>query len=150
MKYGLCLLLLSSLSSCHQAAPAGSPQHPVAQADPLLGHWQCDSVAGVDLDSTGRAQQKPRLEGADFALDVTPTRFAITSRILPGDTAVATYTRHGQVLTTTFLRINHQAIGASRKVEQAQIVTLTPTLLRMEKTFPLRTGPLRIRYFYHR
>jgi hypothetical protein len=148
MKYGLCLLLLSSLSSCHQASDSSQP--PVMQADPLLGHWQCDSVAGVNLDSVGRAQGEPRLEGADFALDVTPTQLAITAGALPGDTAIATYTRHGQELTTTSTQMNREPTASSGKVEHAQIITLTPTVFRMEKTFPVHAGPFRLRYFYHR
>jgi hypothetical protein len=148
MKYGLCLLLLSILSSCQQASNSSQP--PVVQVDPLLGHWQCDSVAGVNLDSTGRAQGNLRLEGADFALDVTPTQLAITAGALPGDTAIATYTRHGKELITTSTRTNREPAASNGKVEHAQIITLTPTVFRMEKTFPLQASPFRLRYFYHR
>jgi hypothetical protein len=148
MKHAL-FLLLSGLNSCQHAAPANS-QHPTTQADPLLGHWQCDSVASVHLDSTGRAQGEPRLEGVNFALDITPTQLAITVGVLPGDTAFATYTRHGKELITTSTQTNREPTASSEKVEHVQIVTLTPTVFRMEKTFPLQAGASRFRYFYHR
>lgn len=149
MRYGLCLLLLSSLSSCHQTDSANSQQS-ATQVNPLLGHWQCDSVASTSIDSMGRAQGEPHLEGANFALDVTPTQFAITVSTLPGDTAIATYTQRGQELLTTAARKNHGSSDLNSEVEHAQIIALTPTVFRMEKTFPSLTRPFRVRYFYHR
>jgi hypothetical protein len=149
MKYALCLLL-GSLGSCHRASPAGS-QYPAAQANPLLGHWRCDSVTSVRLDSAGHPLEAASLSPATIVLDVTPTQIALTlPGIMPGDTGFATYTRHGQELLMTFAPLRGEPVGLRSKGEQSQIITLTPTLFRMEKTAGQPGEMHRTRYFYHR
>jgi len=149
MNYCLCLLLLASLSSCHQA---DSQQLPSTLADPLLGHWQCDSIATVPLDSKGRMQGQYQLEHIEITLDVTPTQYVFATGVALSDTVTQTYTHHGQELTTTFTLLNRKPLpGFSGKVDHIRIITLTPNLFRTETTVPLPTGsPLSVRHFYHR
>jgi hypothetical protein len=152
MNYCLGLLLLASLSSCHHAAPTASQEHLTTQADPLLGHWQCDSIATVPVDSQGRVQGYYQVEHNESTLDVTPTQYVAAVGIAFSDTATNTYTRHGQELTTTFTLLNRKPIpGFSGQVEHFRIITLTPTVFRTETTLRLPAGSSqRVRHFYHR
>jgi hypothetical protein len=151
MRYGPCLLLLASLSSCYQADSAGVQQHSSALANPLLGHWQSDSIATVPVDKQGRLLGKYQVEHIEITLDITPTQYIVAVGIGFSDTATCTYTRHGQDLVTTLSLLNRKPIpGLSGKVEHTQITTLTPTVFRTEKTLSIPTGQLLVRHFFHR
>jgi hypothetical protein len=149
MNYYLGLLLLASLSSCYQA---DSQRQPSTLADPLLGHWQCDSVATVPLDSSGRMQGQYQLEHIEVTLDVTPTQYMFAAGIALSDTATHTYTHHGQELITTFTLLNRKPLpGFSGQVTHIRIIALTPTVFRTETTVHLPAGSSqRVRHFYHR
>ncbi len=149
MNYCLCFLLLASLGSCSQADPQ---QQLHTQADPFLGHWQCDSIATFIPNGAGSTQGRYRVEYVDVTLDVTPRQYQFVTGIAFSDTAAYAYTRHGQELTATFVSLNRKPLpGYTGRTVPTQIITLTPTVLRTEERLSMTPSqPLRVRHFYHR